>query len=199
MTTDDPFAVFGLTRDASLVEVRAARRRLAFDLHPDRGGDPAAMQEVNAAFDRCVAHLTGRRPLAPEPPPPTAPTPSHERTERSAGRSPRDRRRRRWIDLERDMPSFTVNALPAETFEALLVALSWIGELLDEEPPYLLECHLHEPRPCWCRLEVVPDAGGSTVSLTVARLDGDGGEAIDPEAVRDVWVAVLNGVGRPPP
>ena len=193
MTDADPFAVFGLDRSASLVEVRAARRRLAFDLHPDRGGDASAMQQVNAAFDACVGHLTGRRPLSsPEPPP--APT-------RPARQAPQTRsRRERWRDLERDLPSFTVNALPAETFEALLVVLSWIGELLDEEPPYLLECHLTEPGPCWCRLDIVPDAGGSTVSLTVARPEGDSSpEPVTAEAVRDVWVELLNQVGRPQP
>ena len=69
----DPFAVLGLTRAATLDDVRAARRRLAFDLHPDRGGDAAAMQDVNAAFEACVAHLTGRRPL-PDAAAPAAPT-----------------------------------------------------------------------------------------------------------------------------
>ena len=66
------------------------------------------------------------------------------------------------------MPSFVIDALPAEAFEALLVVTSWIGEVLVDEPPYLLEVHLHDPAPCWCRLELVPDAGSSTVSLTVA-------------------------------
>jgi hypothetical protein len=202
VTDADPFAVFGLDRSASLVEVRAARRRLAFDLHPDRGGDAAAMQQVNAAFDACVAHLTGRRPL-PGPEPAPEPQQRPEPRERPAARGPYGRRptsRTRWRDLERDLPSFTVNALPAETFEALLVVLSWIGELLDEEPPYLLECHLTEPAPCWCRLDIVPDAGGSTVSLTVARVEGDASpEPVTAEAVRDVWVELLNQLGRPQP
>ncbi len=207
MTDADPFAVFGLDRSATLIEVRAARRRLAFELHPDRGGDAVAMQQVNAAFDACVAHLTGRRPLPdaePAPSPAAAPV-NHEWPSggRRPGRPPSGRRpqgRTRWRDLERDLPSFTVNALPAETFEALLVVLSWIGELLDEEPPYLLECHLSEPAPCWCRLDIVPDAGGSTVSLTVARAEGDTNpEPVTAEAVRDVWVELLNQVGRPQP
>jgi hypothetical protein len=36
----------------------------------------------------------------------------------------------------------------------------------------------------------VPDAGSSTVSLTVAAIDG--APAPDVEAVRDLWVANLN-------
>lgn len=205
----DPFRVFGLDRSSGLAELRAARRRLAFELHPDRGGDPVRMQQVNAAFDACVAHLTGRRPLPPVVPGPSTsaqPDPSTRPPERSPSDATGTRRRssppssRRWRDLERDAPSFTVDALPAETFEALLVVLSWIGEVLDEDPPYLLECHLHEPRPCWCRLEVVPDAGGSTVSLTVARAELSApDERVTAEEVRDLWVELLNRLGRPQP
>ncbi|MEZ5216771.1 MAG: hypothetical protein R2715_09340 [Ilumatobacteraceae bacterium] len=51
-----------------------------------------------------------------------------------------------------------IEALPVEAYEALLVVATWIGEVLVDEPPYLLDVHLHEPRPCWCRLELVPDA-----------------------------------------
>ena len=76
------------------------------------------------------------------------------------------------MHVEQDAPSFTVDALPVETFEALLVVAAWIGEVLDDDPPYVLECHLHEPAPCWCRLDLVPDAGGSTVSLTVVTAAG---------------------------
>lgn len=173
MSAPDPFAVLGLDRNATIMQVRAARRVLAFELHPDRGGDVEAMQRLNAAFEACVAHLTNRRPL-PQP---------------SRGS------RRRQVD--HDSPSFTVDALPAETFEALLVALSWIGELVDDDPPYLLECHLTEPEMCWCRLEVVPDAGGSTVSLSVASLGAD--TWVSAEAVRDTWVANLNRLGWPTP
>lgn len=53
----DPYAVLGVAATASIAEVRAAQRRLALQLHPDRhAGDPAArrdaerrMAEVNAA------------------------------------------------------------------------------------------------------------------------------------------------------
>ncbi len=208
--SDDPFVVLGLTRSASLPDVRAARRRLAFDLHPDRGGDQAAMQSVNAAFEACVAHLTGRRPL-PDPTAPTGSSASTRAPSDPSAPSPRARRepppvswgqRRQRPRIEYDAPSFTVDALPAETFEALLVAASWIGEVLDDDPPYLLECHLHEPAPCWCRLDVVPDAGGSTVSITVATPAGEGlasTELTFVERVRDVWVEQLNQLGRPQP
>jgi hypothetical protein len=92
--------------------------------------------------------------------------------------------------VQHDAPSFTIDALPAEAFEALLVVTSWMGEMLVDDPPYVLEVHLTEPGPCWCRLDLVPDAGGSTVTLTVASVGDD--PAPDVEAVRDAWVVNLN-------
>jgi hypothetical protein len=183
----DPFAVLGLPRTATLADVREARRRLAFELHPDHGGDVEAMQRLNAAFAAAVAQL--RQPAV---------TPAVTRPPQRQ-RAPAPRRRH----VEQDMPSFTIDALPPEAYEALLVVASWIGEVLDDDPPYVLECLLVEPAPCWCRLDLVPDAGGSTVSLTVASLDGGDPDSGDPDAgvvsaelVRDVWVDQLNRLGR---
>jgi hypothetical protein len=202
--SNDPFAVLGLGREATLDDVRAARRRIALDVHPDRaGGDASEMQRVNSAFEACVAHLTGRRPLdapASQAPASQAPAPKPTTSYRRADQATSTGRRgRRPGPVERDAPSFTVDALPAETFEALLVVVSWIGEVLDDDPPYLLECHLFQPAPCWCRLEVVPDAGGSTVSITVAGADAASAEPGFVEQVRDVWVEQLNQLGRPTP
>ncbi len=176
----DPFGVLGLGPSATLAEARAARKRLALELHPDRGGDDERMRQVNAAFEAVVAHLTGRRPLAdvPGPAPATTRRPS---TPRRPG-------------VQHDVPSFVVEALPAQAFEALVVVTSWIGEVLVDDPPYLLDVHLYDPIECWCRLELVPDAGSSTVSLTVAPAGGDA--APDVELIRDVWVDQLNQLGR---
>ena len=111
-------------------------------------------------------------------------------TRQQAGETrPRTRSR-----VAHDHPSFTIDALPVEAFEALLIVTSWIGETLVDDPPYLLEVHLYEPTECWCRLDLVPDAGSSTVSITVAGVEG--GPAPDIEDVRDVWVAHLNQLGR---
>lgn len=217
----DPFAVLGVPWTATLAEVREARRRLAFQLHPDHGGDVVDMQRLNAAFDACVGHVTHRRRLTP----PTAVDASMSSTPSSAGgpgaaqpaaerrwsRPPAPRRRH----VEQDMPSFTIDALPVDAFEALLIVASWIGEVLDDDPPYVLECHLHEPVSCWCRLDLVPDAGGSTVSLTVHSLIDDAEPSTDgsrdgshegatavllsAELVRDVWVEHLNRLGPLPP
>jgi hypothetical protein len=109
-------------------------------------------------------------------------------------------RSRRGDDVSgyaRDIPSFTVEALPVETFEAMVVVASWMGEVLDDDPPYRLETYLYEPLDCWCRLDVVPDAGASTVSLTIGGLDG--APAPDVLTVRDAWVDNLNAVDWPDP
>ena len=177
----DPYAVLGVSAGASLDELTAARRRLAMTLHPDLGGDGAAMQEVNQAYDEAVALLSVARQTAAAPPDP-APTPD---------RAPEAVRRQRWLrGVQYDSPSFTIDVLPVDAFEALLVVCSWMGEMLVDDPPYVLEAFLHDPAPCWCRLDLVPDAGATTVSLTVAGVDGE--PTPDPEFVRDEWVANLN-------
>jgi hypothetical protein len=162
--TTDPFAVLGVGHDATLAEVQTARRRLASEFHPDHGGDAARMGEINVAYMEVVAQLS-------RPAPPASPV-------------------RRYPGVQTDAPSFTIDTLPAEAFEALLIVTSWMGEVLVDDPPYVLEVHLTEPAPCWCRLDLVPDAGGSTVTLTVASIDAV--PAPDIEEVRDLWVANLN-------
>ncbi|MGI9643866.1 MAG: J domain-containing protein [Ilumatobacteraceae bacterium] len=165
----DPFATLGLTDGATAEEVRAARRRLAKQHHPDHGGDADRMQSLNVAAAAALARLGAgpvRSPRSDESP---RQEPSGVRTDRS---------------------SFTVEALPVDTFEALLVVSSWLGEVLDDDPPYRLDVHLRGPVPCWCRLELVPDAGASTVGITVGAYDG--ARVPDVEAIRDVWVDQLN-------
>jgi len=162
---DDPFELLGLRRDATLAEVRAARRRLAFDRHPDRGGSADAMRELNAAFDAAVGHLTGRRPLV------TNSRRAREHWTADHWTSDAERRpttsatgsRRAAASLDGSGPARRTlvrhRCLAAEAFEALLVVTSWIGEVLVDDPPYVLEVHLYEPAACWCRLDLVPDAG----------------------------------------
>jgi len=141
------------------------------------------MSEVNAAYEAAVARLG------------TTST-EHSPNAGEAGGQQSDTPQRRTpthgshAGTRRDAPSFTVDVLPVEAFEALLVVNSWVGEVLDDEPPYRLEVFLREPWQCWCRLDLVPDAGATTVSLTVAAPDGM--PTPDPEDVRDLWVALLN-------
>jgi len=191
---DDALRALGLGPDADADDVRAARRRLARQAHPDAGGDTAAMASINVAAARALDELADRRDGVDER--------SDDVNERrddvhghdaAAGGEPA-----RWDDddpvvgavRQYDNPSFTVEALPVETFEAMLVAAGWLGEVIDDDPPYRLDVHMTDPFECWCRFDVVPDAGASTVGLTV------GSWADSPiapvEQVRDVWVDVLN-------
>lgn len=180
---DDPFAVLGVDRDADEVALRAARRRLAKELHPDRqGGDATRMQRLNAAFDDALELVQRRQD--PAMPAPAAPPPSEPAPPRQPGR------------MAHDVASFTIEALPAEAFEALLIVATWLGEVLVDEPPYQLDVELGGPYSCWCRLDLVPDAGASTVALTLVATDGTG-SLPDLDTVRDAWVTALNQLGRP--
>ena len=140
------------------------------------------MREINAAADALLRDRrrrdgrgNDRGGTAADPPSPTTPGPLRR--------------------ITRDVPSFTVEALPVEAFEALVVVASWMGEVLDDDPPYRLDTYLGEPFDCWCRLDVVPDAGASTVSLAL----GSFGDAPVPDVdlVRDAWVANLNALDWP--
>jgi len=168
----DPFAVLGLRPDATLDEVRVARRRLARGAHPDHGGDEARMREINHAFDQAVRAILRPAPAAPGPARST-PAPASAPVRQRVG------------FVQYDAPSFTLDAVPTKAFQALLLVAPRLGEVLVRDPPYLLEVHIDEPA-CWCRLELLPEAGGSTVSLTVAAL-------VDVETIRDLWIAALNG------
>jgi hypothetical protein len=180
VSAPDPFAVLGVAPTATLAEVRAARRRLAMQLHPDLGGDAVRMQEVNRAFDQVVRTLLGR-PDRPPPAPTPAPPPPRPATPASPRVGP-------WIQY--DEPSFTIDVLPVDAFHALATAAVRLGEVLAEDPPYVLEVALAEPWACWCRLELLPEAGGTTVMLVVAGLRHRRPPVI--EEVRDLWVDALN-------
>jgi len=197
----DARRLLGLAADADADAVRAARRRLAKAIHPDvEGGSGDAMRQLNEATDTVLAQLAGNstgngsgpapdsqpssssRPSSWSPPsssPPSSPPPSG-----GTGR------------VAHDVASFVIEALPAEAFEALLVVTSWLGEVADDDPPYQLDVLLLDPLRCWCRLDLVPDAGASTVSVTIGALPDEPLPAIDD--VRDLWVSSLNHLGSAP-
>lgn len=160
-----PYAILGVSSDATAEEIRSARRELARIHHPDAGGDPEIMQQVNAAAAQALRILNAEQPA---PPPPDA----------------------EWIGTTRDVPSFTIEALPVEAFEALLVAAAELGEVEDDDPPYELRTLLAPPLACWCQLDVVPDAGASSVSVSTAPVDDHPLPSI--VAVRNAWITALN-------
>jgi len=177
----DPFVVLGLGRGATADDVRAARRELARRHHPDAGGDAAVMQSVNAAAGHALRLLADG-----------AVGDDGASTSPSDAPAPTDDAGADWVPEQRDVPSFTVEALPVETFEALLVACAELGDVEDDDPPYELRTRLAPPLACWCQLDVVPDAGSSTVSVSIAPLD----DAPIPMIVdvRNAWITALNGL-----
>ena len=185
----DPFTTLGLTEGASADDVRGARRDLARSLHPDAGGDAVAMQQVNAAAADALRILASRAAGDERNASTHAGATSAAGSTSTASSATSEAE---WTGVRRDVPSFTIEALPAEAFEALLVATAELGEVEDDDPPYELRTLLSDPIVCWCQLDVVPDAGASTVSVSIAPVEGHPlPSLID---VRNAWIIALNGL-----
>ena len=80
----DPFAVLGVAPGAPLDEVTASYRELAKRRHPDRGGDAAAMAEINAAYDLLRSDAWQARKRGPARPPKPARTATRRRARAGA-------------------------------------------------------------------------------------------------------------------
>ena len=159
------YKLFGLTQTASIDEIIQARRFLALEFHPDRGGSDEHMALVNLAFDEIMNWLRQQQSQPVQVLIPKGPS---------------------AIDVDR--PSFVINALPVIAFELLLLAGRIIGDVALDDPPYLLEVQIEDPVLTWCRLEVLPEAGSSSVSLMV---DGQ----TNALSVRDLWIRTINEIG----
>ncbi|MGA0813981.1 MAG: J domain-containing protein [Ilumatobacteraceae bacterium] len=184
----DCFEILGLDAEqADVDDVVRARRRLAAQFHPDRGGDSSRMVQINAATDRALQHIAlrtrgGSGTEQSNAPSPVRPDHASERGHSREGEHPQ----------VVDRPSFTVDVLPVDAFEGLLLVVAELGEIVDEDPPYLLETLIRDRgdgHGTWCRLELVPDAGSTTVSLFVES-DGPGGASVT--EIRDAWIEGLN-------
>lgn len=148
--------MLGLERRVSTADtVRRARRQLAKLHHPDLvaggGGGAAAVAEasarlvvLNRAAELALADLTGRA----EPPGTAAST-----AEPAAG------------DDEADI-AFSIDLLPVDAFELVVLAFSAIGDPKVVDEPYLLEGQVDDPYLGEARVELAPEAGGSLVRVT---------------------------------
>ena len=54
------FSILGLSHIATIDEIKAAYRRKAIELHPDRGGDHLSMVKLNAAYEDAVEYAAWR-------------------------------------------------------------------------------------------------------------------------------------------
>jgi hypothetical protein len=162
----DPFAILGLPSSASAAEVRAARRRLSKRLHPDtlahssddeRRAAASQLAMINRAVDVALAALKT-----------SVETPADAPVEKEAPRVPATEAPFSASDVEDRMSaSFSIAALPVEAFELLLLAMSAIGDPKVVDEPYLLEGMVDDPALCLCRIELVPEAGGTIVTVDV--------------------------------
>jgi len=196
--------LLGLDENADLPTVAARRRALAGRAHPDRGGTHVEMTEVNRAADLLIAWLRDpdRRRLDPSAESSTvSPVTNRSSTRRPEESSPNEESSRnghssrseessrnegsRW---RVDRPSFVVEALPVVAHEALLVAAAVLGRVCDDDPPYAIEAFIGDADEIWCRLELVPDAGSTTVSIV---------SDSDPEELIAMWCDAVNELGLP--
>merc|ERR1719188_1443683 len=82
----DAYKMLGIPKGASRGEVRRAFFKKALLMHPDKGGDKAAFQQLQAAYDEILAELDGKGEAGQEQDPSEPPSPS-EKTEAPLGRS----------------------------------------------------------------------------------------------------------------
>ena len=82
--------------------------------------------------------------------------------------------------------TFSLPVLPVDAFEVVAVAVAAAGEILDADEPYALDGYLAEPGPCFCRFELVLEAGGTIVGVTVGAAEG-----VAPPAASDVVAALF--------
>lgn len=170
----DPFEVLGIAPTCDVGEIRRAWRRSARSAHPDAGGSNEDMRRLNEALVSALRSASSRG--------------SVERGGRPGGR------------FHRDVSSFTIDVLPVESYAALEIVAAEIGSLITDDPPYMIEFSLHqspldEGGQSWCRCDLVPEAGATTIHITV----GSDGAAPVPsvESVRDLLVAALNSIDWP--
>lgn len=157
-------------------ELAAARRRALLRHHPDHGGSREMLERVELAAEVLSAFSS---------------TAVSEKSAPAESRIPPATRR--TGRLVQDCPSFTIDILPVEAFEALVLAAAALGaDIADEDPPYLLEVLLRSPVVAWCRCEVVPEAGGSIITLT-----SDVGDQHALEQLRDLWIDAINELRLP--
>lgn len=158
MSPEQAARILAVEVGASREAIGRARKRMALAVHPDVGGTDHHMAQVNEAYRVLTARLESAVEEVP-----------HEEF--------------RIRDVDR--PSFVIDRLPVEAFEFLLLAARVLGDIADEEPPYLLDVLFEDPPMAWCRLEIVPDAGGSTVSIM-----SDG--LIPASELCEIWVRTIN-------
>ena len=161
----NPWEVLGLDQERATVEgVRDAKRRLSKLHHPDvvagGGGGAGAVAEasarlaaVNRAVELALADLATRGPSAAAAHVPMPAPSAADAAVWAAGEDEAD-------------ATFSIDRLPVEAFELVLLAFSAIGDPKVVDEPYLLEGQVDDPFLGAARVRLAPEAGGSLVTVT---------------------------------
>lgn len=184
MTENEAFRLLGVDPGSSKSIIRSAWRTLSTVHHPDAGGTNESMVRLNLALEIALVWSGAVDSSA------------KEKTDVATDVSPLGNAPR----MTRDASSFTVNVLPVECWMALEVVAAMCGPTIHDDPPYLLEFLLHDSslpasRNAWCRCECVPEAGATTVHLTVGATRGADIPLL--EDVRDYLVEQFNLIDWP--
>lgn len=181
MNPTQAFALLEIEPGSSAEEIRKAWRTKSTIHHPDAGGSNDAMVSLNLALEVALewSPIDDLKEVA---------TPKKGSDSAVASR------------MRTEMSSFTVNVLPVDCWMALEVVAALCGPTIQDEPPYMLEFLLHDSsilhsRNGWCRCECVPEAGATTVHLTVGNTHS--AEIPNVEEVRDFLVEQLNRIDWP--
>ena len=176
MIASEAFLLLDVQPGSSVDEIRKAWRQQSVLFHPDTGGSNEAMIALNKALEIALEWN------------PLQDSEISIQAEIKKASSANFR-------LRRDVSSFTVNVLPVECWQGLEIVAALCGPTIQVDPPYLLEFLLHDTSlpgslHGWCRCECVPEAGGTTVHLTVGSAQENDIPNIDD--VRDYLVEHLN-------
>jgi hypothetical protein len=137
----DDWEVLGIAPGATPVEIRSRWLALVKQLHPDRHGDPAAAARLAE-----VNAAYGRLRLLPDPVGAASAPPSSDVA----------------------ATTFAVDDFRPIVFEAVLLAAVDVGDVTHADEPFSLDMWVGGGS---CHVELVPQAGGSVVSVDCINVD----------------------------
>ncbi len=178
MIQEDAYLILGVAKDATENEIRRAWRQKARAAHPDVGGTTEEMLRLNEAAMVALSRANEQQGSG------------HSTSSAKAPRTPVRSHR----SIVRDVSSFTIDRLPVDAWQLLEIAAAECGPIIEDTPPYLMEFMLHDSPfedlvSSICRCELVPEAGGTTVHLSIL----DVAEHTDASIrLRDLLVAGIN-------